>query len=279
MNKTTKDFQTMKKIALKNIKFILPFDESYIKVSTDNKSWNLMDSEGKLISKTWFNEISKNNDGSIETIIENKKINYISVDSLKFIETNIKNIIPMEVFNYVEASSIEPINSNRYIAKAKLLNLTVYINKNGDLFDENDEKLIFDVDTVSVIRLNNVLKNFNKKMNKNVKLQNGDDYDASYDTLFKNKIAAYSFFWLNETTIARIGDVNDSFIRIGSNRWTNDLVVRIVEDQVNDEIIETIKNADVCLVYDSFDKFDHKIYTFRFDLSNINAVVDLFNEI
>lgn len=45
----------MKKSQLTKITTILPFDSNYVKVGKNsNMLWNLMDSEGNLISETWF---------------------------------------------------------------------------------------------------------------------------------------------------------------------------------------------------------------------------------
>ena len=132
----------MNKAHLKQINTVFPFDADYIKVGKgkNNIKWNLMDSNGKLISDTWFSSIDKNTDGSIVTAIAKRKefakATFLNVDSFVRNVEAVK-LVPMHCISLVDAGSLVAIKDKKYIARATVYGKTVYIDKAGEIWLPN----------------------------------------------------------------------------------------------------------------------------------------------
>ena len=121
----------MKKSQLTKITTILPFDAKYIKVGKNrNKLWNLMDSEGNLISETWFENIEKTTDGAIITKSEKKEMRFVNVGSFKKFNS-VRDLVPVSVIGLIDIDTIEPTECSGYVAKAYFFGKRIYIKADG----------------------------------------------------------------------------------------------------------------------------------------------------
>jgi len=214
----------MKKSNLTKITTILPFDSNYIKVGKNrNKLWNLMDSEGNLISETWFENIEKTTDGAIITKAEKKEMRFVNVGSFKKFNS-VRELVPVSVIGLIDIDSIEPTQCTGYVAKAYFFGKRIYIKADGRIFDNDDNELHIMFNCVDTIRLNNAVYRLNKKLHYNGNYSK--DADTDWRTLVDNKISLFGFYWIDddECTV-RLGcdcvKLND-----GTKKWTDDFKLR-----------------------------------------------------
>ena len=266
----------MKKQQLTKITTILPFDSKYIKVGKNrNKLWNLMDSEGNLISETWFENIEKNNDGSIKTINEKKEeIKFTSVKSISIYNEIIK-FVPAIVMNIVDVDSIERYENYGYVAKAYFFGKRVYIKADGRIFDEDDNELHIMFNSVDTIRLNNALVKFNKKIHYNFDSTN---HCSDYSDIHKAHKTMWSFYWLNEDYRVSVS-FDKPLVMNDIKKWTDDLKIRmIVKDTPKNVIDELIKKWGSN--YDTHGQgSDNYRYTWSFKKDQLEFIIDTLNNI
>lgn len=267
----------MKKQQLTKITTILPFDSKYIKVGKNrNKLWNLMDSEGNLISETWFENIEKNNDGSIKTINEKKEeIKFTSVKSISIYNEIIK-FVPAIVMNIVDVDSIERYENGVYVARAYFFGKRVYIKADGRIFDEDDNELRIMFNSVDTIRLNNALVKFNKKIHYNFDSTN--HHSTDYPDIHKANKTMWGFYWLNEDYRVR-ASFDKPLVMNGIKKWTDDLKIRMfVKDTPKNVIDELIKKwGSNYAIYD--EKGDDYNFTWSFKKDQLELIIDTLNNI
>ena len=266
----------MKKTQLAKITTILPFDAKYIKVGKNrNKLWNLMDSEGNLISETWFENIEKNDDGSIKTINEKKEeIKFTSVKSINIYNEVIK-FVPATVMNIVDVDSIERYENNGYVARAYFFGKRVYIKADGRIFDDDDIELRIMFNSVDTIRLNNALVKFNKKIHYNF---DSTIYHQDYSEIRDAHKTMWCFYWLNEDYRVRVS-FDKPIIMNGIKKWTDDLKIRMfVNDTPKNVIDELVKKWGP-----NFDTMEtggeNYNYTWTFKKDQLEFIIDTLNNI
>lgn len=266
----------MKKQQLTKITTILPFDSQYIKVGKNrNKLWNLLDSEGNLISETWFENIEKNNDGSIKTINEKKEeIKFTSVKSISIYNEIIK-FVPAIVMNIVDVDSIERYENYGYVAKAYFFGKRVYIKADGRIFDEDDNELRIMFNSVDTIRLNNALVKFNKKIHYNFDSTN---HISDYSDVHKAHKTMWGFYWLNEDYRVRVS-YDKPLVMNDIKKWTDDLKIRmIVKDTPKNVIDELIKKWGSNYVAQEQGSDNYR-YTWSFKKDQLEFIIDTLNNI
>jgi hypothetical protein len=265
----------MKKQQLVKITTILPFDAKYIKVGKSrNKLWNLMDSEGNLISETWFENIEKNNDGSIKTITEKKEeIKFTSVKSISIYNEVIK-FVPATVMNIVDVDSIERYENCGYVARAYFFGKRVYIKADGRIFDEDDNELRIMFNSVDTIRLNNALVKFNKKIHYDF---DSTIYHSDYSDLHKAHKTMWCFYWLNEDYRVRVG-FDKPIIMDGIKKWTDDLKIRILVNGTPKNVIDELVKKWGSNFYATETGDDYN-YSWSFKKNQLELIIDTLNNI
>jgi hypothetical protein len=276
----------MNKTQLKQVTTILPFDAHYIKVGKGKKNikWNLMDSNGKLISSNWFSSITKNTDGSvITTVTKRKKVSeatFLNVDSFAENAEFIKKI-PIACFSLVDTGSLVSIKDSRYIARATVYGKMVYIDKNGEIWLPNGTKLRLLLNTVDSERLFAALRRFNKKMHYDTKpLEDGDR--STFESLRTNKIAAWAFYFATEGLSLETNYSNPQIRDDNTKKWTDDLIFRVREGDLPQSAIDAlnaglgeVKKAEP-LNYKGYDVWLYTWHLKKEDLNKLIATLDSF---
>lgn len=235
----------MEKTSLKQINSIFPFDANYVKVGKGKKNvkWNLMDSDGNLISNTWFSSIVKNIDGSIVTALAKRRelaeATFLDVDS--FVRNvDVVKLVPMRCISLVDTGSLVSIKDPKYIARATVYGKMVYIDKNGEIWLPNGTKLRLLLNTVDSERLFAALRRFNKKMHYDVKYVE-DSERSTFDAIRENKIAAWAFYFPAEdmtldTTYGHLRLRNSDNVK----KWTDDLIFRVREGDLPQSALDAL---------------------------------------
>lgn len=279
----------MNKTQLKQVTTILPFDAKYIKVGKGRKNikWNLMDSDGNFISTTWFSSISKNNDGSVHAVATAttkraalKEATFINVDSFAESAELVKKI-PIACFSLVDTGSFVSIKDPRYIARATVYGKTVYIDKNGEIWLPNGTKLRLLLSTVDSERLFAAVHRFNKKMHYDVKYCE-DDERSTFDTIHKNKIAAWAFYFATENMALDTTYRHLQFRDDNTKKWTDDLIFRVREGDLPQSAIDAL-NAGLGKVekkeplnWKGYDVWTYNWHIKKEDLNKLIATLDSF---
>lgn len=234
----------MNKTQLKQVTTILPFDANYIKVGKGKKNikWNLMDSNGKLISSNWFSSITKNTDGSvITTVAKRKKISeatFLNVDSFAESAELVKKI-PIACFSLVDTGSLVSIKDPRYIAKATVYGKMVYIDKDGEIWLSNGTKLRLLLNTVDSERLFAAIHRFNKKMHYDVKYLE-DDESSTFSAVHENKIASWAFYYATEDISFETSYSHPQIRDDNAKKWTDNLIFRVREGDLPQSAIDAL---------------------------------------
>ena len=281
-----KNYLTMNKTQLKQVTTVLPFDMNYIKVGKGKKNmkWNLMDSNGKLISSNWFSSITKNTDGSIITTVTKRKevseATFFNVDSFVQSAELIKNI-PIVCFSLVDTGSLVSIKDSRYIAKATVYGKMVYIDKNGEIWLPDGTKLRLLLNTVDSERLFAAVRRFNKKMHYDMKCLE-DSKRSTFSELHENKIAAWAFYFVTEDMSMETSYTHPQLRNDDVKKWTDNLIFRVREGDLPQSAIDSL-NASLGEVKKgeplNFKGHDVWLYTWQLkkeDLNKLISVLDSF---
>lgn len=234
----------MDKNSLKQITSIFPFDTHYVKVGKGKKNikWNLMDSNGKLISSNWFSSITKNTDGSVITTVTKRKevseATFLDVDS--FVRNvDVVKIVPMRCISLVDTGSLVSIKDSKYIARATVYGKMVYIDKNGDIWLPNGTKLRLLLSTVDSERLFAAIHRFNKKMHYDAKcLEDGER--STFDALRENKIAAWAFYFATDDLSLETNYSHPQIRDDDTKKWTDDLIFRVREGDLPQSALDAL---------------------------------------
>ena len=242
----------MDKTALNGIVAVLPFDDRYIKVGKGKKTikWNLMDANGNLVSANWFSSIERNaSDKSIVAeVVRHKaapiRTTFINTESLIKCSTLIDKI-PATVFNFVDSNSITLIVGEKYVAKATIYGMTVYISKDGGIYGEDGTPYRLLLSTVDSERIFNAANAFNKKMHYDYKQAEGNRL-AEYR---KCKIALWGFYFFTEHNALITGE--KTLYVSGTKKWTDDLIIRINPEMVSSDVLNAfIKEFGEAQIHD-----------------------------
>lgn len=234
----------MNKTQLKQVTTVLPFDAHYIKVGKGKKNikWNLMDSNGKLISSNWFSSITKNTDGSVITTVTKRKevreATFLNVDSFAESADFIKKI-PIACFSLVDTGSLVSIKDSKYIAKATVYGKMVYIDKNGEIWLPDGTKLRLFLSTVDSERLFAAVRRFNKKMHYDMKCIE-DSERSTFSLIRENKIAAWAFYFATEDLILDTTYSHPQIRDDNSKKWTDDLIFRVRDGDLPQSVIDAL---------------------------------------
>lgn len=263
----------MKKTQLTKITTILPFDAKYIKVGKNrNKLWNLMDSDGNLISEVWFDNIERTNDGAIVTKQKKDEMKFVSVSSFKNYN-NVRELVPASVINFIDIDTIEPTEHEGYVAKAYFFDKRIYIKADGRIFDVNDNELNIMFNTVDTLRLNNALLKLNKKLH----------YDGNYDCIhgwqetIDNKFSIFGFYWIDDDECSVSVGYNKVDMHSGTKKWTDDLKIRAtlnMPKSVREKLIEKWGNPE----RGNFGDYNEN-YTWTFKKDKLEFIIDTLNNI
>jgi len=234
----------MDKTHLKQINVIFPFDAHYVKVGKGKKNikWNLMDSNGKLISSNWFSSITKNTDGSVITTVTKRKevseATFLNVDSFVR-DVEVVKLVPMRCISLVDAGSLVSIKDPRYIARATVYGKTVYIDKNGEIWLPNGTKLRLLLSTVDSERLFAAVHRFNKKMHYDVKYLE-DNESSTFAAARENKIAGWAFYYATEDLSLETNYNHPQIRDDNAKKWTDDLIFRVREGDLPQSAIDAL---------------------------------------
>lgn len=266
----------MKKSQLTKITTILPFDGKYIKVGKNrNKLWNLMDSEGNLISETWFENIEKTTDGAIITKAEKKEMRFVNVGSFKKFNS-VRELVPVSVVGLIDIDTIEPTECSGYVAKAYFFGKRIYIKADGRIFDSNKNELHIMFNSVDTIRLNNAVYRLNKKLQYNGKFSSTQDTD--WRTLIDNKISLFGFYWIDDDKCtARIGCDNVKLNNTTTKKWTDDLKLRATVNMpknVREKLTELWGEPEEMHIGEY-----NENYTWSFTKDKLEFIIDTLNNI
>lgn len=263
----------MKKQQLTKITTILPFDSKYIKVGKNrNKLWNLMDSDGNLISETWFENIEKTTDGAIITKAEKKEMRFVNVGSFKKFNS-VRELVPVSVIGLIDIDTIEPTECCGYVAKAYFFGKRIFIKADGRIFDNNDNELHIMFNSVDTIRLNNALLDLNKKLH----YDGNYDYEYGWQETIDKKISIFGFYWIDDDECnVKIG-YNKVDISCHTKKWTDELKIRATLNmpvRVREQLIE--KWGTPKLQYSG--EYNEN-YTWSFKKDQLEFIIDTLNNI
>lgn len=276
----------MNKTQLKQVTTVLPFDTNYIKVGKGKKNmkWNLMDSNGKLISSNWFSSITKNTDGSvITTVTKHKEVSeatFLNVDSFAESAELVKKI-PIACFSFVDTGSLVAIKDSRYIARATVYGKMVYIDKNGEIWLPSGTKLRLLLSTVDSERLFAAIHRFNKKMHYEVKYLE-DSERSTFDSVRANKIAAWAFYYATKDLSLETNYSHPQIRDDNTKKWTDDLIFRVRDGDLPQSAIDAlnaglgeVKKAEP-LNYKGHDVWLYTWHIKKEDLNKLIATLDSF---
>lgn len=264
----------MKKTQLAKITTILPFDAKYIKVGKNrDKLWNLMDSEGNLISDVWFEQLDKTNDGAIITKAKKNEMRFVNVESFKNYN-NVRELVPVSVIGLIDIDTIEPSDYDGYVATARFFGKKIWIKADGRIYDSNGNELRIMFNSVDTIRLNNALVKFNKKINYNF---DSTIYHQNYTDLHKAHKTMWCFYWLNEDYRVRVS-FDKPIVMDGVKKWTDDLKIRMFVNgtpkNVMDELVKKWGSN-----FDTMETGDDYNYTWSFKKDQLEFIIDTLNNI
>lgn len=277
----------MNKTQLKQITAILPFDDKYIKAGKGRKNikWNLMDSDGNLISTTWFSSLEKNSDGSLTACVAKRKekieVKFINPTAITSFDTAVK-LVPARVISLVDTGMLVPYKTDRYVAKAKLYGREVFITKSGDIYDGDGNKLRLLFNTVDTERLMAAIHRFNKKMHYDYK-PISDEYESdTFQLISDNNISLFTFYFVTDEY-----SITSSFghakIQKGAKKWMDKFAIRIMgkvlpENMINalnekfgQEAVKHTKNDITFATYEPWTWFFEKD-----ELDKVIAALDSF---
>ena len=265
----------MKKSQLTKITTILPFDTNYIKVGKNrNKLWNLMDSEGNLISETWFENIEKTTDGAIITKSEKNEMRFVNVGSFKKFNS-VRELVPVSVIGLIDIDTIEPTECSGYVAKAYFFGKRIYIKADGRIFDNDDNELHIMFNCVDTIRLNNAVYRINKKLQYNGNFSKDEDTD--WETIINNKISLFGFYWIDDDKCSvHIGRDNVNLSNC-TKKWTDDFKLRAtlnMPKRVREQLTEKWGEPESSKV----GEFNEN-YTWTFTKDKLEFIIDTLNNI
>lgn len=263
------------KTQLTKITTILPFDAKYIKVGKNrNKLWNLMDSEGNLISDVWFENIEKNNDGSIKTINEKKEeIKFTSVKSIGIFNEVIK-FVPATVMNIVDVDSIERYENDGYVARSYFFGKRVYIKADGRIFDENGNELRIMFNSVDTIRLNKALLALNKKLHYDGNFCSGEH---GWSHIIKNKVSIFGFYWIDDDNCCVYIGRENVDMDYATKKWTDEFKIRAtlnMPKSIREQLTEKWGEPKIS----KKDEYNEN-YTWSFTKDKLEFIIDTLNEI
>lgn len=263
----------MKKSQLTKITTILPFDTNYIKVGKNsNKLWNLMDSEGNLISETWFENIEKTTDGAIITKSEKNEMRFVNVGSFKKFNS-VSELVPVSVIGLIDIDTIEPTQCEGYVAKAYFFGKRIYIKADGRIFDNNDNELHIMFNSVDTIRLNNALLDLNKKLH----YDGNYDYETGWQVTIDKKVSIFGFYWIDDDACSVSIGYNKVDLDSDTKKWTDYLKIRAtlnMPKRVREQLIEKWGTP----------KLQHpgeynENYTWTFTKDKLEFIIDTLNNI
>ena len=270
----------MEKTSLKQINSIFPFDANYVKVGKGRKNvkWNLMDSDGNLVSPNWFSAISKNADGSIVAKAIVKRVlseaTFLSVNSFVDSAKNFKTV-PISFFSLVDTGSLVPYKTACYIAKATFYGERVFLDKDGNIYDGNGNKLRVLLNTVDGERFYRAIWKFNRRVNYEAAAL--DPTEWTLQAMADKKQAMLGFYFLNDDWHV---DTNFKTMAIGkkTKKWTDDLIVRIVLSVTPESVVAKLK--------ESFGEGDFKDYgngikivSWHFKKTDLDRIVNVLDSI
>ncbi len=263
----------MKKTQLAKITTILPFDAKYIKVGKNrNKLWNLMDSEGNLISETWFENIEKTTDGAIITKSEKKEMRFVNVGSFKKFNS-VRELVPVSVIGLIDIDTIEPTECCGYVAKAYFFGKRIYIKADGRIFDSNDNELHIMFNCVDTIRLNKALLDLNKKLH----------YDGNYNCehgwreTIDNKVSIFGFYWIDDDDCSVSIGYNKVDMESTTKKWTDEFKIRVtlnMPTRVREQLTKKWGEPKSGNVGDY-----NENYTWTFKKDQLEFIIDTLNNI
>lgn len=271
----------MNKTALKQVTAILPFDDKYIKVGKGKKNikWNLMDENGKLISSTWFSSLEKNSDGSLTTCVAKRKekveVKFIAPAAITSFDAAVK-LVPARVISLVDTGTLEPYNMAGFVAKAKLYGQTVFIKKNGDIYNSNGTKLRLLFNTVDTERLMAAIHRFNKKMHYDYK-PISDEYESdTFQLIADNKISLFTFYFVTDEY-----SITSSFghakIQKGAKKWMDKFAIRIMGKVLPENMINALneKFGQEAVKYTKSDSTfaNYEPWTWLFEKDELDKVI------
>lgn len=263
----------MKKSQLTKITTILPFDAKYIKVGKNrDKLWNLMDSEGNLISDTWFENIEKTTDGAIITKSEKKEMRFVNVGSFKKYNS-VREIIPASVIGLIDINTIEETTADGYVAKAYFFGKRIWIKADGRIFDIDDNELHIMFNCVDTLRLNKALLDLNKKLH----------YDGDYDCVHgwretvDNKVSIFGFYWIDDDECSVSIGYNEVDMNDSTKKWTDELKIRTtlnMPKRVREQLTEKWGNPERGKAGEY-----NENYTWSFTKDKLEFIIDTLNNI
>lgn len=265
----------MKKSQLTKITTILPFDTKYIKVGKNrDKLWNLMDSEGNLISDVWFEQLDKTNDGAIITKAKKNEMRFVNVESFKNYN-NVRELVPVSVIGLIDIDTIEPSDYDGYVATARFFGKKIWIKADGRIYDSNGNELRIMFNCVDTIRLNNAVNRLNKKLHYNGNYSSKANTD--WITLIYNKISLFGFYWIDddECTV-RLGCDNVK-LSDGTKKWTDDFKLRAtlnMPKNVREKLTELWGEPEPGKI----GEFNEN-YTWSFTKDKLEFIIDTLNNI
>lgn len=271
----------MNKTQLKQVTTILPFDEKYVKVGKGRKNikWNLMDESGKLISSTWFSSLDKNSDGSLTTCVAKRKekveVKFINPASITSFDAAVK-LVPASVISLVDTGTLEPYNMAGFVAKAKLYGQTVFIKKNGDIYNSNGTKLRLLFNTVDTERLMAAIHRFNKKMHYDYK-PISDEYESdTFQLIGDNKISMFSFYFVTDE-YSITSTFGRAKIQKGAKKWTDKFAIRIMgkllSEDVKNDLNKKFKQEGTPYVKDESISKKWEPWTWLFEKDELDKVI------
>lgn len=265
----------MKKSQLTKITTILPFDSNYVKVGKNrNKLWNLMDSEGNLISETWFEQLDKTNDGAIITKADKNEMRFVTVESFKNYN-NVRELVPVSVIGLIDIDTIEPADYDGYVATARFFGKKIWIKADGCIYDSNGNELHIMFNSVDTIRLNNAVYRLNKKLQYNGNFSK--DADNDWRTLIDNKMSLFGFYWIDDDECTVNVGYDNVKLTNGSKKWTDDLKLRAtlnMPKNVREKLTELW--GEPVKMYDG--EFNEN-YTWTFKKDKLEFIIDTLNNI
>ena len=263
----------MKKTQLAKITTILPFDAKYIKVGKNrDKLWNLMDSEGNLISDVWFEQLDKTNDGAIITKAKKNEMRFVNVESFKNYN-NVRELVPVSVIGLIDIDTIEPSDYDGYVATARFFGKKIWIKADGRIYDSNGNELRIMFNTVDTLRLNKALLNLNKKLH----------YDGNYDCehgwqeTIDNKVSIFGFYWIDDDECCVSVGYNKVDLESHTKKWTDDLKIRATLNMPKNMREMLIEKWGTPKVQNEGDFNENYTWTFKKD--QLEFIIDTLNNI
>ena len=273
----------MEKQSLKTITTVFPFDAKFIKVGKGKKNikWNLMDADGNLVSPNWFSAISKNADGSIVAKAIVKRVlseaTFLSVNSFVDSAKNFK-AVPISFFSLVDTGSLVPCRIRGYVAEATFYGEEVFLDKDGNIYDGNGNKLRVLLNTADGERFYNAIWRFNRKVNYEVSPASASDAKPyTLEAIESHKQSMLGFYFLKEDWYA---DTSFKNLTIGKNckKWTDDLIVRVILSTTPESVLAKLKAS---FGEGTFQEVSNgiKIVSWHFKKTDLDRIVSVLDSI